>query len=152
VLIEALVVLGVLMLCSVGVVGVYEVAGRRLDTVYDARRQAWEQTMSGCNSFPIDLPAVGQHMLQRDWHQIEGLAHGELRIDTYVDDEIAFLLELIGGEDVRVAESHADMHPPAALGPMPESTSTSTLMGCNEEPHDLGTRASLYDWITGIFF
>lgn len=153
-LLETVIVLPSLIVVLLGAHYLFAAQRESIATLYAVRKEAWTHTIDGCNN------GVGDRV-QAVWDYAVELFNAAAHPDSrYVDDDAGLpgriwgamsevLVDLLGSERVYTASraahapSRSDDGDPSAQ----VATTLSVSMGCNEEPHDLGTRRSMLEWL-----
>lgn len=161
VLVEAVIVIATLLLLWMGGRFFYVLSTAQLDAFYASRQEAWERTMSGCDDAPLlDAGAIfKQALTYHNGYEGQFFQLGQDPVG-YWENQMQTLIELLGGEDVhsttKTMEAKGGREGAARIGMEAvtdvEKRTASVLMGCNERPHDLGTRSTLIQWVREIIF
>jgi hypothetical protein len=160
-MVEALIVIPLLLAFIAGSHYVYLSGASTLDTLYKMREEAWTNTIDGCGPPSWDVQAILSNRIVMVMGGAAGAAAAVLNPPTgnesWWDSAMQLVVELLHGEDVYVATPPSPPNAPAAgegspRAGAPASPSLEVLMGCNEKPHDLGTRRSLIQWARELVF
>jgi hypothetical protein len=165
-MVESLIVAPALIVIALGGSYVYGTAGAELDALYLARQSAWTQTVDGCSEIPVwdiwDFKDIVERMITRDEHLGEMASEGDFDSTAYWHDQMRILVAVLGDEDTKVGTGEGKTPEVTPSGsreadgrrapPSSQSVREEVLMGCNETPHDLGTRRSAFEWIRELYF
>ena len=154
VMVEGLIVTPALITIALCSKLMYERIAADLDGLYIARAQAWTSTIDGCeiahpwgeaqlaDSIASSVDSEGSDMEEEDEDD-----------DASLGTKLGSLLTSVLGTERTVAEPAYTFAPARESGPLTRQRVpvNDVLMGCNERPHDLGTRRSSIQWVSELF-